>query len=126
MTRNPIDDYLAGVQEPHRATLTALRDTLRGLLPGAEECISYGMPCFKVGGKAIAGFAAFKGHCSYFPHSGGVVPLVVNLPDWCTASSKGTLQFPIDKPLPKKLVAELVDIRERELAAKAVAKRVRR
>ena len=126
MSTNPIDDYLAGVQEPHRATLTALRDTLRSLLPGAEECISYGMPCFKVDGKAIAGFAAFKQHCSYFPHSGGGVLQVVNLPDWCTASSKGTLQFPIDKPLPKKLVAELVDIRERELAAKAVAKRARR
>ena len=126
MAPSPIDEHLAGVAEPQRTTLAALRDTLRELLPGAQECISYGMPCFKVDGKAIAGFAAFKQHCSYFPHSGGVVLQVVNLPDWCTASSKGTLQFPIDKPLPKKLVAELVDIRERELAAKAVAKRARR
>ncbi len=117
-SNNPIDEYLASVQEPHRTTLTALRDTLRSLLPGAQECISYGMPCFKVDGKAIAGFAAFTRHCSYFPHSGGVVGHVADLPDWCTASSKGTLQFPIDRPLPKHLVAELVDLRERELAAK--------
>ena len=123
MTANPIDEYLATVDEPHRATLTALRDTLRGLLPGAEECISYGMPCFKVDGKAIAGFAAFKRHCSYFPHSGGVVDMVKNLPDWCTAASKGTLQFPVDRPLPKKLVAELVRLRHEELAAKAPAKK---
>ena len=59
MTENPIDEYLAGVPEPHRATLTALRTTLRQLLPGADECVSYGMPCFKIDGKAIAGFAAF-------------------------------------------------------------------
>ena len=118
MSANPIDEYLAGVQEPQRTTLTALRDTLRTLLPGAEECISYGMPCFKVEGKAIAGFAAFKNHCSYFPHSGGVVSLVAELPAWCTASSKGTLQFPVDRPLSKSLVKELVRLRQQELAVK--------
>ena len=123
MTENPIDEYLAGVPEPHRATLTALRTTLRQLLPGADECVSYGMPCFKIDGKAIAGFAAFKRHCSYFPHSGGVVGLVQDLPDWCTAASKGTLQFPVDRRLPNALVAELVTLRRQELAEKAAVKK---
>lgn len=118
---NPIDARLAGVPEPQRTTLGTLRDTLRTLLPGAEECISYNMPCFKVDGVAVAGFEAFKGHCSYFPHSGGVVERV-EVPAWCTASSKGTLQFPVDRPLPKALVKQLVQARQAEIAEKAAAK----
>lgn len=122
MAPSPIDEHLAGVAEPQRTTLAALRDTLRQLLPGAQECISYGMPCFKVGGQAVAGFEAFKNHCSYFPHSGNVVGHITDLPEWCTMSSKGTLQFPVDRPLPVALVRQLVKVREDELAAKATAK----
>ena len=59
MTDNVIDAHLAALPQPQRNTLAALRDTLRGLLPGAEECLSYGMPCFKVDGKAVAGFDGY-------------------------------------------------------------------
>ena len=65
MTDNVIDAHLAALPQPQRNTLAALRDTLRGLLPGAEECLSYGMPCFKVDGKAVAGFTASAKHLSY-------------------------------------------------------------
>jgi uncharacterized protein YdhG (YjbR/CyaY superfamily) len=68
-----VDDYLAAAPEPHRSTLTRLRATLRQLLPEATENLSYGMPAFKVEGKAIAGYAYFKNHCSFFPHSGSVL-----------------------------------------------------
>ena len=119
-----IGTYLAALPQPQRDTLSALRVTLAELLPEAVECISYGMPCFKVGGKAVAGFDGFKQHCSYFPHSGNVVGQITGVPAWCTIASKGTLQFPVDRPLPKTLVMKLVRARLREIATKEASRRV--
>ena len=119
---NPISAHLATLPQPQRDTLSALRATLRDLLPDAEECISYNMPCFKVGGSAVAGFDGFKQHCSYFPHSGNVVQQVSGIPAWCTVASKGTLQFPVDRPLPKALVRRLVRARLDEIAAKKASR----
>jgi uncharacterized protein YdhG (YjbR/CyaY superfamily) len=114
---DPIAAHLATLPQPQRDTLTALRTTLRELLPDAQECISYNMPCFKVDGVAVAGFDGFKDHCSYFPHSGNVVDQITGVPAWCTVASKGTLQFPVDRPLPKSLVQKMVRARLREIAA---------
>ena len=74
-------------------------------MPEAEECISYGAPAFKVEGKAVAGFAAYKNHLSYLPHSSSVLAI---LGDDIAAydASKGALRFAIDKPLPKRLGEE--------------------
>ena len=63
-TTNPVDEYLASLDETEAATLTSLRDTIMAIVPEAEQCISYGMPAFKLRGKTIAGFAAFKNHLS--------------------------------------------------------------
>ena len=115
---DPITAHLAKLPQPQRDTLTALRSTLRELLPDAVESISYNMPCFKVDGVAVAGYDGFKQHCSYFPHSGNVVAQVTGIPAWCTVASKGTLQFPVDRPLPKTLVRKLVNARLREIVAK--------
>lgn len=115
---DPIGAHLAMLPQPQRDTLTALCATLRELLPEADESLSYNMPCFKVGGVAVAGFDGFKQHCSYFPHSGSVVGKVSGIPAWCNAASKGTLQFPVDRPLPKALVRRLVRTRLDEIAAK--------
>ena len=120
---NPITAFLAALPQPQRDTLTALQTTLRDLLPDATECISYNMPCFKVDGVAVAGFDGFKEHCSYFPHSGNVVGEITGVPAWCTVASKGTLQFPVDRPLPKPLVRKLVRARQREIAARATRRR---
>jgi uncharacterized protein YdhG (YjbR/CyaY superfamily) len=119
---NPVLAHLAALPPSQRDTLTQLRATLRGLLPDAEECISYRMPCIKVDGVAVAGFDGFAKHCSYFPHSGNVVEQLVDVPAWCTVSSKGTLQFPVDRPLPEGLVRQLVQIRLDEIAVNAAAK----
>jgi uncharacterized protein YdhG (YjbR/CyaY superfamily) len=111
---SPIDDYLRTIDEPKRSTLQALRLELRKLLPEAEECISYGMPGFRLNGKMVAGFAAFKNHLSYFPHSGQVLPELADelgVFKWAT----GTLQFAVDEPLPASLVKLLVDTRLRHL-----------
>ena len=121
--QDPIAAHLAALPQPQRDTLSALRVTLRELLPDAVECISYNMPCFKVDGVAVAGFDGFKEHCSYFPHSGNVVGAITGVPAWCTVASKGTLQFPVDRPLPKPLVRKLVRARQREIAARATRRR---
>jgi uncharacterized protein YdhG (YjbR/CyaY superfamily) len=114
MAENEVDDYLAQAPEPHRSTLGELRRILRELLPEAEEGLSYGVPVFKENGKAIAGYAYFKKHCSYFPHSGSVLPgMAAELGDY--EWSKGTLKFPPDRPLPKELVRRLVDVRREML-----------
>jgi uncharacterized protein YdhG (YjbR/CyaY superfamily) len=110
VSEREIDEYLAGLDETKRATLQELRRTILEIVPGAEQCISYGMPAFKVRGKAIAGFAAFKNHLSYFPHSGSVLP---ELPDEVApyAGTKGTLRFAVDTSLPKALVKKLIAVR---------------
>ncbi|MDO8390691.1 MAG: DUF1801 domain-containing protein [Actinomycetota bacterium] len=120
----PIDPavaaHLARFTGPQAATLMHLRDTLRALLPTAVECIKYGMPCFTVDGKAVAGYDGFKQHCSYFPHSGSALARVADIPTWAT-TDKGTLRFPIDRQLPKSLVKALVRARLDEIAEAARA-----
>jgi len=109
-----IDEYLAGLEEPERTTLQELRQTILRIVPNAEECISYGMPAFRLEGKVIAGFAAFKNHLSYLPHSGSVLR---QLPDDLAGyeSTQGSLHFPTDKPLPEALVKKLIAVRLNEV-----------
>jgi uncharacterized protein YdhG (YjbR/CyaY superfamily) len=109
-----IDEYLAGVGEPKRATLQQLRRTILEIIPDAEQCIAYGVPAFKIRGKTVAGFAAFKNHLSYLPHSGSVFSA---LPDDVApyVTTKGSLHFAIDSPLPKALVKKLISTRMRQL-----------
>ena len=110
MSKQEIDDYLAKVGEPKRATLQKLRQTILDILPDAEEVISYGMPAFRRNGKVIVGFAAFKNHLAYLPHSGSVFnELSDELAGY--TSTEGSLHFPIDKPLPKALVKKLIAVR---------------
>ena len=109
-----IDTYLAALDEPKRSTLEALRQTILEIVPDAEEVISYNVPAFRVGGKTIAGFAAFTNHLSYLPFSGSVLPrLAGELTDY--SGTKSALHFPIDEPLPKALVAKLIAARREEL-----------
>jgi len=113
VSRREIDDFPASLEEPRRSTLTTLRQSILDAIPEAEQCISYGLPAFRVQGKVIAGFGAFKSHLSYLPHSGSVFP---ELADELTRykTSTGALQFPVDAPLPKALVAKLVTTRLRQ------------
>jgi uncharacterized protein YdhG (YjbR/CyaY superfamily) len=115
MSEREVDDYLAALDEPKRATLEELRRTILDIAPEAEQTISYGMPAFTLDGKVVAGFAAFKRHLSYLPHSGSVLPeLADELAGYTT--TKGSLHFPIDQPLPPSLVAKLIAVRRRQLA----------
>ena len=107
MGSHPFDAYLAAQPEPQRSTLDAVAASLRTILPTAEECISYGMPAFKVDGTAVAGFAGFKEHCSYFPHSGLVVERLGDALAGFDCNA-GTVRFPIDRPLKAALLRKLV------------------
>ena len=113
MSKKEIDEYLGTLDGAKRATLAQLRDTIVAIVPDAEQCISYGMPAFKLRGKTIAGFAAFKSHLSYVPHSGSVIPRLAKETEGYT-KTKGSLHFPVDKPLPTKLVKKLLDVRMAE------------
>jgi uncharacterized protein YdhG (YjbR/CyaY superfamily) len=107
VARHPFDEYLKAQPRPQRDTLRAIAATLADLLPGADPCISYGMPAFKADGVAVAGFAGFAHHCSYFPHSGSVIPaLGARLAAF--DCDRGTLRFAIDRPLPRSVLAALV------------------
>ena len=117
MAPRTIDDYLAGLDETKRTSLQALRLTIQGIIPRAEECISYGMPAFRLEGKVIAGFAAFKNHLAYLPHSGSVFgELADDLAGY--ESTPGSLHFPIDKPPPKSLVKKLIATRLEDVRKK--------
>lgn len=108
MAHSTIDEYLATLDEPKRATLQRLREDIRELVPEAEECISYSLPAFRVRGKLVAGFGAFNTHLSYLPHSGSVLPALAGELTAYPGGTKSALHFPIDRPLPKALVKMLV------------------
>jgi uncharacterized protein YdhG (YjbR/CyaY superfamily) len=108
-----IDQYIDALEEPKRTTLARLRQTILNIVPEAEEGISYGVPAFKVRGKTIAGFAAFKNHLSYLPHSGSVFPeLKDELKDYSVSS--GALRFSAGEPLPVPLAGRLIAVRLRQ------------
>ena len=108
-----IDEYLADVPESARTTLNKIRATIRSAVPSeATETISYRIPTFKYKGGLVA-FAAFSKHCSLFPMSYAVIrEFNQELKDYHT--SKGTIQFPVDKPLPAVLVKKMVKARVAE------------
>jgi len=108
-----IDQYLDALEEPKRTTLARLRETILDIVPEAEQGIAYGVPAFRVRGKTIAGFAAFKSHLSYLPHSGSVFPQLKDDLKGYSISS-GALRFSIDQPLPVPLVEKLVAVRLRQ------------
>ena len=113
MSAQEIDDYLDALDEPKRTTLAGLRETILDIVPEADQGMSYGLPAFKVRGKTIAGFAAFRNHLSYLPHSGSVFPqLGDELQGYSTSS--GALRFGVDEPLPAPLVEKLIAVRLRQ------------
>lgn len=102
-----VDEYLAGVPEPAQSTLKHIRQVIQSVVPkGTTEVISYGMPMFKFNGMLV-GYAAFKNHCSLFPTGSGVIEkFAKELKDYPT--SRGTIRFPSDKPLPNALLKKIV------------------
>src|SRR5215469_18747585 len=104
-----VDEYLAGVPEPARSTLKKMRAAIRSAVPPeATETISYRIPAFKYKG-VLVWFAAFSDHCSLFPTAAVIEAFKNELKGYST--SKGTIHFPIDRPLPTALIKKLVKAR---------------
>ncbi len=111
-----VDEYLARVPEPARTTLNKVRAVIRSVLPAeATEGISYGVPTFKYK-VSVVWFAAFSKHCSLFPTAAVIEQFKDELKGYTT--SKGTIQFPVDKPLPAALVKKMVKARLAEIELK--------
>ena len=103
------DEYIAKIPEPARSTLNKMRAVIRSVVPrGSTEVISYGMPAFKHNA-VLVWFAAFSNHCSLFPTAWVIEAFKKELKGYTT--SKGTIQFPVDRPLPAALVKKLVKAR---------------
>lgn len=109
-----IDSYLAGLPADQQQALQALRTAIAGLVPDAEEAISYGMPAFRYRKRPLVGYNAAKSHVSFFPMSPAVIEAHrERLTEWST--SKGTIRFTPEHPLPVDLVASIVKTRIAEL-----------
>ena len=105
------DDFLAAVPENKRSALQKLRMAIKAAAPKAEECISYQIPAFRLNGKFLVAYGAGANHCAFYPGS-VVQALKKELKGYDT--SKGTVRFPADKPLPSALVQKLVKLRMEE------------
>lgn len=117
MSKAEVDQYLRGLPQSAVFSLQALRRQVLEIVPNGEECISYAMPCVKLNGKAVAGFAAFKKHIGYFPHSGNIVPqLSRELAN--RKQTTGGFQFELGEVLSDDLVGKLVSLRLKELSEK--------
>jgi uncharacterized protein YdhG (YjbR/CyaY superfamily) len=111
-----VDEYLARIPEPARSTLNKLRAAVRSAAPPeATEAISYGMPAFKYQG-VLVWFASFSKHCSFFPTASVVEAFKDELKSF--SISKGTIHFPMDKPLPNALVKKMVKARVAQIESK--------
>ncbi len=118
---NAIDAYLATVKGERRAALDRLRKIIRAIIPAAEECISYGIPAFRLDGKVVAGFVARANGCSYFPFSGTTLStLARELKGY--GGTKSALHFQPERPLPATLVRKLIRARVAEIEAKRGAR----
>jgi uncharacterized protein YdhG (YjbR/CyaY superfamily) len=117
-TSSPIDAYLATVPPDRRVALQRLRRTLRAVLPEAEECISYGVPAFRLDGKVVAGFAATRAGCSYFPFSGSTLATLAKALEGYQGT-KSSLHFSPATGLPEALVRRLVRARRAEIEGAA-------
>jgi uncharacterized protein YdhG (YjbR/CyaY superfamily) len=117
-----IDEYLANLKSGHRKTLQKLRQTIQTAAPSAEECISYGIPAFRLNRHLLVFFGAWANHCALYPGSATTLKNFQNeLRNFQT--SKGTIRFSPDKPLPVALVRKLVKTRIEENHDRANKKR---
>src|SRR5438094_1394855 len=110
-----IDEYLASVNANPRDALQKIREAIHAVAPNAEECISYGIPAFRLNGRSLVFFGAWANHCALYPGSSATLKkFQKDLKD--LQASKGTIRFTPDKPLPATMVTKLVNARAVESA----------
>lgn len=112
-----IDDYLAALPADKRAALQKIQEAIRAAAPEAQECISYRLPAFRLEGRVLVAFGATTKHCAFYPMSSTTVAAhEEDLTGYST--SKGTIRFQADAPLPGELVRKIVKARIAEIAVR--------
>jgi uncharacterized protein YdhG (YjbR/CyaY superfamily) len=112
-----VDEYLAGLPAGQRAALKKLRAAIRAAVPRAEECIAYGVPTYRLRGAMLVSFGAASRHVAFYPGAAPIAALARELSGYDT--SKGTIRFAADEPLPVSLVRKLMKVRVAEHTARA-------
>jgi len=115
-----IDEYMAGFSKDVRAILERIRTTVRKAAPDAKEMINYGIPTFTLNGNLVH-FAAFKSHIGFYPTPSGIEKFKKELSKY--ESAKGSVKFPLDKPIPYTLITKIVRFRVKENLEKAKSKK---
>ena len=121
MPKSEIDKFFATVEEPKRSTLEEMRRRILEVVPDAEQTIKYGMPAFLKDGWCFVCIAPFKNHINWSPYSSNVLAQLEKDLDGYVVS-KGSMQFAVDKPLPKSLVKKLIRVRLAEIELQKAAK----
>lgn len=111
-----VDTYIHQFSKETQVILEKIRQTIRSIIPEATETISYGIPAFDLFGKHVVHFAAFKNHIGFFPTPSAIVFFSKELNEYHT--SKGTIQFPMDKPIPYELIEKITNFRRMEVETK--------
>lgn len=104
-----IDEYIAACPEQSQSYVQKIRETIRAVAPKVKEKISYQIACFELNGKNLVHFAGWKGHVSMYPIPSGTKEFTKEISEY--ADGKGTIKFPLDKPLPLKLIRQVVKYR---------------
>jgi len=108
-----IDEYILALSDPARSMIVSLREAIRQAAPQAEEVISYNMPAYRWNGMLVW-FAAFKTHIGFYPKPSAITAFKRQLEPYKT--SKGAIQFPMEQPIPLRLVKQIVEFRVKENA----------
>ena len=119
VTAKTIDDYIAAFPKDIQEILGKVRATIRKAAPEAQETINYGIPTFTLKGNLVH-FAAFKKHIGFYPAPSGIEKFKVELSEY--ESAKGSVQFPLDQPIPYDLISKITVFRVKENLEKAAAK----
>lgn len=115
-TYKTIDEYIKTCPKDVQAIVQEVREAIKEIVPEAEECISYSMPTFKLNGKDLVYFKAWKAHLGFYALPTGTAAYQKELTNYKTG--RGCIQFPLDKPMPIKLIQKIVKFRKKELQAK--------
>jgi uncharacterized protein YdhG (YjbR/CyaY superfamily) len=116
-----INEYIAGFQEDVQLILNQVRATIQQAAPDAEESISYGMPAFKLNGRPLVYFGGFKNHIGFYATPTGHIAFANELSKY--KQGKGSVQFPLDQPMPLELIAQIVEFRVIENLEKGIKKK---
>ena len=121
MNANPIDQFISTYPPEVQTILQKIRELIQKSAPGAEEAMSYGIPTFKLNGKNLVHSSAFKEHIGFYPTPSGIEKFKKQLSVY--EGAKGSVKFPLNKPIPYALIMKIVQFRVKEVTAQTAPKK---